>query len=32
MTTESTDRIVGLNEYLAASGARVDRWRTLKGR
>lgn len=29
MTTEATDRIVGLNKYFAASEARVDRWRTL---
>jgi arginine decarboxylase len=29
MTTESTDRTVGLNEFFAASEARVDRWRTL---
>jgi arginine decarboxylase len=29
MTTGSTDRIVGLNEFFAASEARVDRWRAL---
>jgi arginine decarboxylase len=29
MTTESGDRLVGLNEFFAASEARVDRWRTL---
>ncbi len=29
MTHESTDRMLGLNEFFAASEARVDRWRTL---
>jgi arginine decarboxylase len=29
MTTTATDRIVGLNQFFAASEARVDRWRTL---
>ena len=29
MTTASNDRILGLNEFFAASEARVDRWRTL---
>ena len=29
MSTGSTERIVGLNEFFAASEARVDRWRTL---
>lgn len=29
MSTISTDRVLGLNEFFAASEARVDRWRTL---
>ena len=29
MATASNDRILGLNEFFAASEARVDRWRTL---
>ena len=29
MSTASTDRTLGLNEFFAASEARVDRWRTL---
>ena len=29
MTTASNDRVLGLNEFFAASEARVDRWRTL---
>ena len=29
MATPSTDRIIGVNEFFAASEARVDRWRTL---
>jgi hypothetical protein len=29
MSTKSTDRVLGLNEFFAASEARVDRWRTL---
>ena len=29
MATTSTDRTLGLNEFFAASEARVDRWRTL---
>jgi len=28
-TTSTSDRILGLNEFFAASEARVDRWRTL---
>ena len=28
-TTSTNDRILGLNEFFAASEARVDRWRTL---
>ena len=29
MATPSSDRIIGVNEFFAASEARVDRWRTL---
>ncbi|HYR50156.1 MAG TPA: hypothetical protein VES90_08230, partial [Candidatus Eisenbacteria bacterium] len=29
MSTMSTDRVLGLNEFFTASEARVDRWRTL---
>src|SRR5690348_16557366 len=29
MTHDSTDQMLGLNEFFAASEARVDRWRTL---
>ena len=29
MSTTSTDRVLGLNQFFAASEARVDRWRTL---
>ena len=29
MSTVATDRVLGLNEFFAASEARVDRWRTL---
>jgi len=29
MSTTTTDRVLGLNEFFAASEARVDRWRTL---
>ena len=29
MSTTMTDRVLGLNEFFAASEARVDRWRTL---
>ena len=29
MSTTLTDRVLGLNEFFAASEARVDRWRTL---
>ena len=29
MATPSSERIIGVNEFFAASEARVDRWRTL---
>jgi arginine decarboxylase len=29
MTDEPTQQVLGLNEFFAASEARVDRWRTL---
>src|SRR5215510_6772935 len=29
MTTAGSERVLGLNEFFAASEARVDRWRTL---
>src|SRR4030095_17100189 len=28
MSTTSSDRVLGLNQFFAASEARVDRWRT----